>query len=99
MNVLGIETTCDETACSIVRDGHTVLSNIVSSQIDLHRLFGGVYPELAARRHLDLLLPVLSETLMLAEMKPSRVDLIAVAGGPGLIGPLLIGLNTAKALS
>ena len=99
MYVLGIETTCDETACSIVKGGREILSHVVSSQADLHRLYGGVYPELAARRHLDLILPVLSETLMLAEMKPSRIDLFAVARGPGLIGPLLIGLNTAKALS
>ena len=99
MLVLGIESTCDETACSVVKDGREILSNVVSSQVDLHKLYGGVYPELAARRHLDVLLPVIRESLLLAEIKPSTLDLIAVAKGPGLIGPLLIGLNAAKALS
>ena len=155
MFVLGIESTCDETACSVVKDGREILSNVVSSQVDLHKLYGGVYPELAARRHLDVLLPVIREALLLArishkpfekstqpvhrsasesllgninpnipsspfctprqtfcaslpslckkyglaEIKPNTLDLIAVAKGPGLIGPLLIGLNAAKALS
>lgn len=99
MFVIGIESTCDETACSIVKDGCEILSNVVSSQVDLHALYGGVYPELAARRHLDVLLPVIREALLQAELSPSDLDLIAVARGPGLIGPLLIGLNAAKALA
>lgn len=99
MRVLGIESTCDETACAIVSDGKDILANVVSSQIDLHEQYGGVVPELACRRHIDLILPVLKECLAVAELKPEELDLIAVANGPGLIGALLIGLNMAKALS
>lgn len=93
MNVLGIETTCDETACSVVRDGEEILSNVVASQS--HAAYGGVYPEMAARQHVDLIVPVVREAME----GISNIDLIAVAKGPGLIGPLLIGLNAAKALS
>ena len=99
MLVLGIESTCDETACSVVRDGRTILSNVVASQIDLHKEYGGVVPELACRRHIDLIIPVLDQSLTEAQVPLSAIDLIAVAHGPGLIGALLIGLNTAKALS
>lgn len=99
MLVLGIETTCDETACSVVRDGKTILSNVIASQIDLHKEYGGVVPELACRRHIDLILPVLDQALQEAGIELSAIDLIAVAHGPGLIGALLIGLSTAKALS
>lgn len=99
MLVLGIESTCDETACAIVRDGGEILSNIVSSQIDLHREFGGVVPELACRRHVDILIPVIDEALRTAGITLKDVDLIAVAHGPGLIGALLLGLNTAKSLA
>jgi N6-L-threonylcarbamoyladenine synthase len=99
MFVLGIESTCDETACAIVKDGRTILSNVVASQIDLHREYGGVVPELACRRHVDLMIPVLQQSLKEASLDLSNIDLIAVAHGPGLIGALLIGLNTAKALS
>ncbi len=99
MKVLGIESTCDETAASIVEDGKTILSNVVSSQIDLHKHFGGVIPELACRRHIDVILPVIQQALDQAHLSLKQIDLIAVANGPGLIGALLIGLNTAKALS
>lgn len=99
MLVLGIESTCDETACSIVRDGREILSNVVSSQIDLHAEYGGVVPELACRRHVDVMIPVINEALEKADVKLPDIDLIAVAHGPGLIGALLIGLNTAKALA
>lgn len=99
MFVLGIESTCDETACSVVRDGRDILSNVVSSQIDLHAEFGGVVPELACRRHVDVMIPVVQEALQEAQLPLSQIDLIAVAHGPGLIGALLIGLNTAKTLS
>lgn len=99
MLVLGIESTCDETACAIVRDGKEILSNVVASQIDLHKEYGGVVPELACRRHIDLIMPVIDQALEKAKLSLSDVDLIAVAHGPGLIGALLIGLNTAKALS
>jgi len=99
MKVLGIESTCDETACALVCDGREILSNVVSSQINLHEQYGGVVPELACRRHIDVILPVLNECLKQAEVKKEEIDLIAVANGPGLIGALLIGLNTAKALA
>ncbi len=99
MLVLGIESTCDETACSLVEDGDKILSNIVSSQIDLHREYGGVVPELACRRHVDILIPVIDQALNEANKTLKEIDLIAVAHGPGLIGALLIGVNAAKALS
>jgi len=99
MLVLGIESTCDETACAVVRDGYEILSNVVSSQIDLHKEFGGVVPELACRRHIDLIIPILDESLKLANINLQDLDLIAVAHGPGLIGALLIGLNMAKSLA
>lgn len=99
MLVLGIESTCDEAACAVVRDGREILSNVVSSQVDLHRMYGGVVPELACRRHVDVLIPVIEEALINSKTKLQTIDLIAVARGPGLVGALLIGLNAAKALS
>lgn len=99
MLVLGIESTCDETSCAIVENGSKILSNVVTSQIDLHKPFGGVVPELACRRHVDVFIPVLQETLKQARISLSEIDLISVAHGPGLIGALLIGLNAAKSLA
>jgi len=99
MLVLGIETTCDETAVSIVEDGVKIFSNIIASQAELHRPFGGVFPEIAARAHVDFIIPTIREALEKANVSAEEIDLIAVAKGPGLIGPLLIGLNAAKALS
>src|ERR1700674_4306424 len=99
MLVLGLESTCDETACALVQNGRQILSNIISSQIDLHAEYGGVVPELACRRHVEVLLPVIKEALACARVSLSEIDLIAVASGPGLIGALLIGLNGAKGLA
>ncbi|MCE5316451.1 MAG: tRNA (adenosine(37)-N6)-threonylcarbamoyltransferase complex transferase subunit TsaD [Parachlamydia sp.] len=99
MLVLGIESTCDETGCAIVRDGKEILSNVVSSQIDLHEQYGGVVPELACRRHIDIMIPVMRQAMEEANADWSDIDLIAVAHAPGLIGALLIGLQTAKALA
>lgn len=99
MLVLGLESTCDETAAAVVSDGKEILSNVVSSQIDLHTTFGGVVPELACRRHIDVIIPVIDEALKSAHVTLKEIDLIAVAHGPGLIGALLIGLNAAKGLS
>lgn len=99
MLVLGIETTCDETACAVVKDGKEILSNIISSQIDLHREYGGVVPELACRRHVDVIIPIIEEALKQANIALKDIDLFAVAHGPGLIGALLIGINTVKALA
>jgi N6-L-threonylcarbamoyladenine synthase len=97
--VLGLESTCDETGCSIVRDGREILSNVVSSQINLHSEYGGVVPELACRRHIDVIIPVIRQALEEAQLSLDDIDAIAVAKGPGLIGALLIGLNAAKALA
>ncbi len=99
MKVLGIETSCDETAVAVVEDGKKVLSSIVASQVDIHRKFGGVVPELACRAHLELLCPIIKEGLSEAAVKLSDIDGIAVTAGPGLVGALLVGISTAKALS
>jgi len=99
MIVLGIETTCDETSCSIVKNGKEILSNTISSQIDLHAQYGGVVPELSCRRHVDVFIPVLKQSLLEANITLNQIDLIAVAYGPGLIGALLIGVTAAKTLA
>ena len=99
MFVLGIETTCDETAASIVKNGHEILSNVIFSQVDIHRKYGGVFPELACRSHIDKIIPVIDDAIKKANIKKEDIDLIAVANGPGLIGALFIGLTTAKGLS
>jgi len=99
MLILGIETTCDETAAAVVQDGRTVLSSVVASQIDLHAKFGGVVPEIASRAHLESLHPIISEALAAAQVTGPQLDAIAVANAPGLIGCLLIGVSAAKALA
>lgn len=98
MTILGIETSCDETACAIVKDGK-ILSNIVSSQVNLHKKYGGVYPELASRAHLENILPALKGALEKANSQLESLDYLAVTIGPGLIGSLLVGVNTARTLS
>lgn len=97
--MLAIETSCDETAVAIVRDGREVLANVVSSQVELHARFGGVVPEVASRAHLDLLEPVLAQALADAGIDASSIDAVAATHGPGLVGALLIGVSAAKALS
>ena len=97
--VLGIETTCDETACAVVADGSRVLSNVVATQIELHQRFGGVVPEIASRAHLEAVNTVLAEALAEAGVAGPEVDAVAVAREPGLIGSLLIGLMAAKTLA
>jgi N6-L-threonylcarbamoyladenine synthase len=99
MLVLGIESTCDETGASIVEDGKRILSNVLASSADIHERYGGVFPELACRRHIDAIIPVIDEAMQKANVTPAQIDLIAVAKGPGLIGALLIGMNAAKGLS
>ncbi|HEX9861359.1 MAG TPA: tRNA (adenosine(37)-N6)-threonylcarbamoyltransferase complex transferase subunit TsaD [Nitrospirota bacterium] len=99
MHILGIETSCDETAASVVKDGRVVLSNVISSQIDLHKRFGGIVPELASRAHIQNILPVVHEALEASGMKLSGMDAVAVTSGPGLIGALLVGVSTAKSLA
>ncbi len=98
MKILGIETSCDETAASVLSDGR-VLSNIVSSQLDFHRKYGGVVPEIASRRHIEVILHVIKEALDLAGITTDDLDAIAVTKGPGLIGSLLVGLSVAKAMA
>ena len=99
MVVLGIETSCDETAAAVLQDGQRILSNVVYSQIALHRPYGGVVPELASRRHLDKIVPVVEEALHQAGIGLEAVQGIAVTRGPGLVGALLVGLCFAKSLS
>lgn len=99
MLVLGVESSCDETAVAIVKDGKEVLSNVVLSQIDIHTKFGGVVPEIASREHVYNVSMVFEEAFNKASLKPEDIDLIAVTKGPGLIGSLLVGLNAAKTLA
>ena len=97
--VLGIETSCDETAAALVLGGYDVVSNVVSTQVDLHSDFGGVVPEIASRAHLDVLNPVIARTIVEAGIDEERIDAVACTVGPGLIGALLVGVSAAKALA
>jgi N6-L-threonylcarbamoyladenine synthase len=97
--ILGIETSCDETAAAVVSDGGNVLASVVSSQADLHARFGGVVPEVASRRHLELVAPVIRTALESAEVSLDEIDRVAVTQGPGLVGALLVGLSIAKAIA
>ena len=97
--ILGVETSCDETAAAVVTGDGRVLSSIVSSQADLHARFGGVVPEVASRRHLELVAPVIRTALESADVTLDEVEQVAVTQGPGLVGALLVGISTAKALA
>ena len=97
--VLAIETSCDETACAIVRDGRQVLSNVVHTQIPLHRKYGGVVPELASRNHVERIGAVVEKALSDAGMAMEQIDAVAVTCGPGLVGALLVGVSYAKGLA
>ena len=99
MKILAIESSCDETACAVVEDGVKVLSNIVATQIAEHRLYGGVVPEIASRRHAENIWGVVSAALEEADCSVSEIDAIAVTYAPGLIGALLVGINFAKGLA
>lgn len=99
IRILAIESSCDETAAAVVENGRKVLSNIISSQIDLHKLYGGVVPEIASRKHIEKINQVIEEALKEAEMDLDDVDAIGVTYGPGLVGPLLVGVAEAKAIS
>ena len=99
MNLLGIETSCDETAAAVVADGDRLLSNVISSQFDVHAAYGGVVPELASRQHLRAIVPVVREALDRAGIGYSQVDAVAVTHGPGLVGALLVGVTYAKGLA
>ncbi len=97
--VLGIETSCDETAVALVDQGVDVLSNVVSSQVDLHARYGGVVPEVASRAHVELLVPVLAQAMVEAGVPDESVGAVAATCGPGLVGSLLVGVSAAKALA
>ena len=97
--ILAIESSCDETAAAVVKNGREVLSNIISSQIELHKLYGGVVPEIASRKHIEKINPVIREALSEANMKLEDIDAIGVTYGPGLVGALLVGVAAAKAIS
>ena len=99
MNILGIETSCDETAAAVVKDGTTILSSVVSSQVAVHHPYGGVVPELASRKHIEAVVPVMREALDKSDTSLSRLDAVAVTRGPGLVGALLVGFSFAKALA
>src|SRR5574341_2410719 len=97
--VLGIESSCDETAAAVLEDGATIRSSIVAAQGEVHGPYGGIVPELASRRHLEVILPVVSAALAEAHLGLGDLDGIAVTAGPGLVGSLLVGLSAAKALA
>lgn len=97
--ILGIETSCDETAVAIIKNGHEIVANVVASQIESHKRFGGVVPEIASRHHVEQITIVIEEAMRVSELQFSDIDAIAVTEGPGLVGALLIGVNAAKALS
>ena len=97
--ILGIESSCDETAAAVVKNGREVLSNVISSQIVIHRKFGGVVPEIASRKHIENIMPVIDAALREAKVTLEQIDAVAVTYGPGLVGALLVGLSAAKALA
>lgn len=98
-NILAIETSCDETAAAVVRNGREIRSNIISSQIELHKLYGGVVPEIASRKHIEKINQVIEEALSTAKITLEEIDAIGVTYGPGLVGALLVGVAEAKAIS
>jgi N6-L-threonylcarbamoyladenine synthase len=97
--VLGIETSCDETSASVVKNGRTILSNVISSQVSLHQKFGGVVPEVASRKHVELIMPVINQSIEEAGIEKEEIDVIGVTYGPGLVGALLVGISAAKGLA
>src|SRR4030043_700399 len=99
MKILGIETSCDETAAAVVEDGVKILSNQVASQVEIHARYGGVVPEVASRQHILAVIPILKQAMTEAKVTWSDLDGIAVTIGPGLAGSLLVGVNAAKAIA
>ena len=99
MKILGIETSCDETAAAVVEDGTKILSNVISSQVELHSRYGGIVPEVASRQHLLSIMPIVEKALADAKVRHSDLSAIAVTNGPGLAGSLLVGVNLAKAVA
>jgi len=99
MYILGIETSCDETAAAVLQDGKFLRSNVIASQVDLHKIYGGVVPEIASRKHMEMIIPVIYEALNGASVTLNDIEGIAVTRGPGLVGSLLVGLSVAKAIA
>ncbi len=99
MRILGIETSCDETAAAVVENGARIVSNIVASQVDIHARYGGVVPEIASRQHISVIIPVMNEAMSKAQVSWKDIDGVAVTFGPGLAGSLLVGVNVAKAIA
>lgn len=99
MYVLGIETSCDETAAAVLQDGKLLRSNVIASQVDLHKIYGGIVPEIASRKHMEMIIPVIREALNSASVTLNDIEGIAVTRGPGLVGSLLVGLSAAKAIA
>ncbi|MBE0597083.1 MAG: tRNA (adenosine(37)-N6)-threonylcarbamoyltransferase complex transferase subunit TsaD, partial [Desulfuromonadales bacterium] len=99
MLVLCIESSCDETAAAVVRDGRIILSNVVASQVDIHSRYGGVVPELASRKHVEAITVVIEDALAQAAVPLGQIEGVAVTRGPGLVGALLVGLSAAKAIA
>ncbi|MBM3157631.1 MAG: tRNA (adenosine(37)-N6)-threonylcarbamoyltransferase complex transferase subunit TsaD [Chloroflexi bacterium] len=99
MKILGIETSCDETAAAVVEDGTKIQANVISSQVEIHRRYGGIVPEVASRQHMLSIVPIVEQALSAAGVKPKDLSAIAVTHGPGLAGSLLVGVNLAKALA
>ena len=99
INILGIETSCDDTAVSVVRDGTLILSNVIAAQTEMHKKYGGIIPEIASREHLMAIMPTVDAALEGAEISREELDAVAVTHGPGLAGSLLVGLNSAKGLA
>ena len=99
MRILGIETSCDETAAAVIEDGRHIVSNVVATQVEMHALYGGIVPEIASRQHMRTLIPVIESALENAGVEAPELDGVAVTHGPGLAGALLVGVNTAKGLA
>ena len=99
MIILGIESSCDETSAAVVKDGRQLLSNVIATQIDIHKMYGGVVPEIASRKHVEAVIPVIRQALEEAKVTKDDIDAIGVTYGPGLVGALLVGLSAGKALA
>ena len=99
MRILAIESSCDETAAAVVEDGTRVLSNVINTQIELHKLYGGVVPEIASRKHIENISAVVDKAVSDCGMELNDIDVVAVTYGPGLVGALLVGVSTAKGIA
>mgnify|MGYP002396949280 CR=1 FL=1 len=99
MKILGIETSCDETAAAVVEDGSCILSNKIASQVEIHARYGGIVPEIASRQHILSIIPIVEQALSEAGVNWQDLAAVAVTAGPGLAGSLLVGVNTAKAIA